>query len=571
MIDTNHILYDLVSKGIKNNHRFICSEKNGKIWLEINSEDFLSKVQSFAVYLHSLGVKKSDKIALHSENRIDWLIADLGITAIGGITIPIYTSQSLDQIDYILNHSETKILIVSDKKMADKYNTIPAFTNITTKISLDNISDSDFLFFDDLILKGKKILQDNPSLFDDLKSQVTPNDIVSISYTSGTTGTPKGVTLSHKNLAHAIQAPLEKTFLSKNLNPQTDTVLSFLPFTHVFEHCAIYGYLTLGIPVYILADVERLQSALEVLKPVHFTTVPRVLEKIYQTLLSKATQKTGCAGFLMRHALQIAQGYQLNNRKSVLYFLYDKIVFHKIRQKLGGNLRGITSGGAAMPADVMRFFYAIGIPVGQGYGLTETSPGLTLYDFNQPKLGAAGKAFEGVTLKIAEDGEILAKGDNIMQGYFKEADKTTEVIDTEGWFHTGDIGHIDLEGFLFITDRKKELFKLSTGKYVAPSPLENLLVTIAGVDNAIVVGENQKFCGALIIPIAGYDKEKLQENLKQGIAQINKSVSPWEAIKQFVISQTPMTIESGELTPTHKKKRKIIMQNRQSDIDSLFV
>ncbi len=571
MINTNHILYDLIYQGIHNNQRFICSERIKHEWHAIESEKFLNKIHAFALALHNLGIQKSDKIAIHSENRIDWLIADIAISAIGAIIVPIYTSQSIEQIDYILNHSEAKILIVSGANMADKYHTLKITESLLAKISFDKIDIKGWQSFQDLIDIGKNIFQQKPNLFKDLKSTISADDILTITYTSGTTGTPKGVMLSHRNLAHAIQAPLQKTFLYKNLNTQTDVVLSFLPFTHVFEHCAIYGYIALGIPVYIMSDVERLSSALEALQPVHFTTVPRLLEKIYQTIITKINQQKGLSGFLARHALKHISEYQFNKQQSWLYYFYDKIVFRKIRKKIGANMRGITSGGAALSPQIMLFFNAIGIPVGQGYGLTETSPGLTLYDFNNLKLDTAGKPFEGVSLKIADDGEILAKGDNIMQGYFKEPEKTAEVIDADGWFHTGDIGYIDDEGFLFITDRKKELFKLSTGKYIAPTPLENKLLTIAGVDQAMIVGENEKFCAALIVPMAGYQREELEKNLKQEIAIINKTVSPWEAIKNFVISSEPMSIESGELTPTLKKKRKIILEKRKKDIDSLYL
>ena len=523
-----------------------------------------------ALALYSLGIKKSDTIILHSENRIDWLIADLAITAIGAITVPIYTSQSFDQVDYILNHCAAKMIIVSDKKTADIYKSLSVNNPLLAKISFEKTDNADYLFFDDLIIAGQKTVLEQPSLFDDLKSLVTPNDLITIAYTSGTTGTPKGVMLSHCNLSHAIQAPQNKTFLYKNLNRNTDTALSFLPFTHVFEHCAIYGYMILGVPVYIISDLERLPFVLETVKPVHFTTVPRLLEKIYQTIITKINTQKGFAGFLARRAINKIPEFKFNQKQSLGYFLYDLLVFKKIRKKMGNNIRGITSGGAALSPQIMQFFNAIGIPLGQGYGLTETSPGLTIYDFNDLKLKTAGKAFDGVELKIADDGEILAKGDNIMQGYFKEPQKTAEVINADGWFHTGDIGHIDKDGFLFITDRKKELFKLSTGKYVAPSPLENKLITIAGVDQAMIIGENEKFCGALIVPIAGYDVTILEKNLKQAIDSINKTVSPWEAIKKFVISTAPMTIESGELTPTHKKKRKIILEKRKTDIESLY-
>jgi long-chain acyl-CoA synthetase len=570
MIDTNFLLYDLVSQGIEKNNRFVCTEKKDKQWHSIESQGFLDKVQAFTLSLHQLGIKKSDKVALHSENRTDWLIADLAITALGGVTVPIYTTQSPEQIDYILTHSEAKGLIVSTQKVADTYQDIQAAKNLRVKIALDIVTQPDFQSYASLLEVGNILLKTKPTLFQHLKSAVSPNDLVTIAYTSGTTGTPKGVMLNHRNLAHAIQVPLRKTFLFENFMPEQDTVLSYLPFTHVFEHCAIYGYLAISVPVYIVGNLDNLQAILAEAKPVHFTTVPRLLEKIYQNIVVKVNAQKGITGFLARQAFKKIPTYKLNRRQSLIYRLYDRVIFKKIRQKLGGNIRGITSGGAALSSDIMMFFNAIGIPVAQGYGLTETSPGLTLYDVKHLKLHTAGKAFEGVDLKIAEDGEIIAKGDNIMQGYFKDPEKTAEVINADGWFHTGDIGHIDADGFLFITDRKKELFKLSTGKYIAPAPIENKLITIEGVDQALIVGENEKFCGALIVPSDGYCHKQLALNIEKALLGINQELSPWETIKKFVISADPMTIESGELTPTMKKKRRIILQNRKQDIDSMY-
>lgn len=568
MVDTHYVLYDLIYQGLCNNSRFVAAEKKQDAWQSIESPEFLAKVQAFAVALYKSGIQKQDKVALHSENSINWLIADLAITSIGAITVPIYTSQSPEHIEYILEHSEAKALIVSCETLVKSYYNSPILYKLLSKISFNPISG--FEAYNDWLKKGYQILDQEPDLFNELKSKVDPDDLVTIAYTSGTTGTPKGVMLSHRNLAHAIQVPLQRTFLYPNLDLLKDTVLSFLPFTHVFEHCAIYGYLALGLPVYIVAQLDDLQSTLAHTKPVHFTSVPRLLEKIYQGIMVKIQAEKGLKGFLARKAIQKISEYQFHQKPSLLYQLYDWLIFKKIRQKLGGNLRGITTGGAALSSDIMHFFNAIGIPVAQGYGLTETSPGVTIYDLDNLKLHTAGKPFEGVELKIADDGEILARGENIMQGYFKAPEKTAEVIDPEGWFHTGDIGYIDPEGFLYITDRKKELFKLSTGKYIAPAPIENKLITIIGVDQAMVVGEDEKFCAALIIPSPDYDIDTVKQNVEQALKEINKSLSSWETVKKFVISPSPMTIESGELTPTMKKKRRIILEKRADDIHSMY-
>lgn len=572
MINTDKILYDVIYQGIKNNQRFICAEKKQDIWHKIESDDFLERVHNFALGLHHYGIQKGDKVAIHGENSCDWLVADIAITSIGAVTVPIYTTQSESQINFILEHSEAKMLIVSHHKLALRnYRCVDAdiLIKIMMKVNDDKLP-SNFNALDQLLDYGKKLRAKSPYLFTDLRGAVSPDDLATIAYTSGTTGAPKGVMLSHRNLAHAIQAPLEKTFLYPKMNLKKDTVLSFLPFTHVFEHCAIYGYLTLGMPVYIVAELETLQTTLEEVKPVHFTTVPRLLEKIYQNIIIKLQDQKGILKFFSQKALKYTKQYHFRRRRFITDLILDKLVFKKIRKKMGGQIRGITSGGAPLSSEIMIFFNVIGIPVAQGYGLTETAPGLTLYDVNNLQLKTAGKAFEGVSLRIAEDGEILAKGDNIMLGYYKAPDKTAEVLSSDGWFHTGDIGHIDEDGFLFITDRKKSLFKLSTGKYIAPAPIESKLMTIQGVEEAMILGEGEKFCAALIVPSEDYPLDILEENIKIHIDKVNKNLSPWETIKKFVISKEPMTVESGELTPTMKKKRAVILQKRHADISKIF-
>ena len=572
MIETNYRLYDLIEKGIEQNNRFICATKTLSGWKHIDKTQFREMIRYIALGLYESGVRKGDKVALHCENSNEWLMIDLAIIALGAITIPLYVTQSSEQLEYILHHSETKFLFVSKLSLTVYYEPFIETLSHIQKILLQPASHTAFENFENFISKGKICDKNNPLLWNELRQLVTPDDVATIAYTSGTTGTPKGVMLSHRNLAHAIQAPLKRCFHYAEMDIRVDTMLSFLPFTHVFEHCAIYGYLLSSLPVYIVPDVEDIKEALLEKKPVHFTTVPRLLERIYKTIHLKVQTEKGLLGYFARLALSKISDYRLNEKQNLLYNILDFLVFRKIRNQFGGNLRGITSGGAALSPHIMLFFNAIGIPVGQGYGLTETSPGLTLYKTDQLILGCAGLPFEDVELKIADDGEILAKGPNIMMGYYKDEIETEATL-KDGWFYTGDIGYINKEGFLFITDRKKELLKLSTGKYIAPAPIENKLVAEDGIEQAVILGDNQKFCSALIVPtenLLRLDDKTLYTQLQKAIDNVNKDLLPWETIKKFVVSRDMMTTQTDELTPTHKKKRRVIAEKRCHEIEKIY-
>lgn len=572
MVNIQRTLFDLVLEGVEKNAHFVCSTKRPVGWQYIYKDDFIKRIRNLALGLYEIGIRKGDKVALHSENSNMWLMFDLAIMSIGAVTVPIYVTQSEEQIEYILNHSEAKVLCVSDDILIERYR---GFLNKIENIKKYVIESSNNVAFEalsSLEKKGEELHAQRPDLLEKLRAEVQPSDLCTIGYTSGTTGMPKGVMLSHSNLAHAVQAPEKRCFFDGKVDYSSDAALSFLPFTHVFEHCVIYAYLSQSLAVYIVPAVDFIKEALQEKSPVHFSSVPRLLEKVYKGIHEKIEAQTGIAGYLARYALSRIPEYELNKTPSLSYRIIDAIVFKKIRKQLGGKLLGITSGGAALSAKVMHFFNAIGIPVGQAYGLTETSPGLTAYLKENLILETAGVALEGVELKIAEDGEILARGPNIMQGYYKAPEKTAEVI-KDGWFHTGDIGYINENGFLFITDRKKELLKLSTGKYIAPAPIENQLVTYSGIEQAVVLGDNKKFCSVLIIPTEDYDeskKEEFSKKIQSALDDVNKGLSPWETVKQFVISPVAMTIESDELTPTMKKKRRIIYQKRAEDIAKLY-
>ena len=565
-------ILELVQHGIDKNSNFICATKTLEGWDFVKKSYFQEKIKQITLSLYDFNIKKGDKIAIHCDNSADWIMLDLAIMVMGAVTVPIYVTQSPEHTHYILNHANVKILFISHPRLmgiyADFIQNIQHIHIVTLYSDENNITQS----LDDFCQKGKILLKNNPDLFNLLKNAVTPDDTATISYTSGTTGTPKGVVLTHKNLIHSVLAPTQKCFFSDNFNPKQDVVLSFLPLTHIFEHCVIYGYIYLSLPVYIISDATLIKQALEQVKPIHFTTVPRLLEKIYKSVHENITSQTGFSGKMARYAVSLIPTYRLNKKQNLWYWFIDKIVFRKIRASFGGKLQGITSGGAALSKDIMSFFNAIGIPTAQGYGLTETTAAITLYDKNNLLLGCAGKPLDNIDMRINHDGEILVSGHHIMQEYYNDPDNTKTVL-KNGWFHTGDIGYMDKNGFLFITDRKKELIKLSTGKYIAPAPIEDSLIKYPAIEQALIIGDGEKFCTALIIITPEYYKYSQTDMVKiiqNYVDDVNKSLPSWEKIKRFHISHDPMTIENNELTPTFKKKRRIILANRADILVKLY-
>lgn len=565
-------LYHFVKQGIENNKNFVASHKSSGNWIYFYKEEFLGSVRSIALWLHSQGFQKGDKIAIHCENSAYWVMIDLAILSIGCVSVPIYTTQPSEQIKYILDHSESKALFVSSPNLSNFYEEVLQKKKDLKIISIFQDMKNIFTYLQDIMRQGAALHHQQPDLFHDLTYLVQSEDLISLTYTSGTTGTPKGVMLTHGNMLHSVSTPMKRCFIHGEFNSQYDVALSFLPFTHIFEHCVIYGYLSLSLPTYILNNVEMLKQVLEDVQPVHFTTVPRVLEKVYKAIYEKVKASRGVSGYLAKKGLEIIENYQLGRKRSLMHKIIDKLVFSKIRQSLGGKLMGVTVGGAALSPKIMHFFNAIGIPTASGYGLSETSPGVTFYLRENLVLGSVGTPLEGVEIKIAEDGEILVKGPNVMLGYYKNQKATKEVLKRK-WLHTGDIGHLDEKGFLFITDRKKELLKLSTGKYVAPAPIEDKLITYPAIEQAVLLGNEEKFCSALLVISETYKEnaaEDLKELIQNAINDVNRDLAEWEKVKKFNYCFEPMSIETGELTPTMKKKRKIILEKRAGKIQEIY-
>lgn len=566
-------------------------KRNGE-WKETSVDEFRQKVRSLALGLYSLGVRKGDRVSIHSENSTEWLICDQAVLSIGAVNVAVYTTQPADQITYILENSESKVHIVSNDDLFEETKPlIKEIKTVTSIISIQPTKHKKLLSFEGVIEQGEALDREKPELFDKLRNAIEPEDLANINYTSGTTGVPKGVMLTHMNLASntiasAMRMPFDTTKVDQ------PKVLSYLPLAHMLERIASYLYIHEGASVYYVEDVNEFKSDLVTIKPIYFATVPRLLEKIMTGLKVRGQELTGLKKNIYYWAIHFAENYDPENPPSGLdairWKFADKMVYSKIREGMGGNLIGTTVGGAALAPNVMQFFNGIGFKVGMGYGLTETSPVMTSSLPDQIRIGSAGMPLVDVEIRIAEDGEIQTTGPNVMKGYYKLPDKTAEVMTDDGWFCTGDIGHIDDEGWLFITDRKKSMFKLSTGKYVAPQPIENALMNSGFIDQALVIGSEQKFCAAIIVPDwtnvkKRFDQKELSYNedelisdervvtkIQREVDKVNRKLPHWEKVKKFILIKDPFTIDKGELTPKMSIRRSVVKKNYKEEISGLY-
>ncbi|MFN5710629.1 MAG: AMP-dependent synthetase/ligase, partial [Bacteroidota bacterium] len=535
----------------------------------------------------NIGINKDDKIAIISNNRPEWNFADYASQQCGAISVPVYPTISLHDLIFILNDAQVKLVFVSSadlyQKVAEAAKQAPSVKFIYSFNQIESVA-----HWTELYENGKK--SPAKEKIETIKSQIDGNDLLTILYTSGTTGTPKGVMLSHNNL-------LSNSFASQYLCPfqKEWKTLSFLPLNHVYERMLNTLYIYLGLGIYYAESLETIGDNLKEVKPQVFATVPRLLEKVYDKIVAKGHEQTGIKKTLFFWALDLGLKYELNGANGWWYEMQlaiaNKLVFSKWREALGGNVTAAVSGGAALQPRLARVFNAAKIVVLEGYGLTETSPVVAVNSFkpNGIMFGTVGEVIDGVTVKIAEDGEILVKGPNVMLGYYNRPDATSEVIDTEGWFHTGDIGKFIDNRYLKITDRKKEIFKTSGGKYIAPIMIENKLKESPYIEQALVVGENQKFAAALIVPafaaIKDYcSKQQIAYNthddlinnkaindlINAAVEEANQTLAPYETIKKVILMNREWTIENGEMTPKLSLKRKVIIEANKTQIDKMF-
>lgn len=558
-------------------------------WEATSSREFVERANMVSRGLLNLGVKPGDRIALISNtNRTEWNIMDIAILQIGAINVPIYPTISEEDYKYIFNHAEVKYCFLSDEELFAKANAVkPQVKSLIGIYSFEVVSGCD-LWEDVLTLGSDPDLQKQ---VDKLKDKVKPSDLATIIYTSGTTGVPKGVMLSHSNIVSNVLDSIPRLPIVHGQS----TVLSFLPVCHVFERMLHYLYIYSGITIHYAESIEKIADNVKEVKPNFMSVVPRLLEKIYDSIIAKGAQLTGIKKRLFFWAVEVGLKYEPYGRNGWWYekqlALANKLIFSKWREALGGNLTTMVSGSAALQPRLTRIFAAAGMYVMEGYGLTETSPvvSVNMFENNLFKIGTVGKAIDNVEIKIADDGEILVKGPNVMQGYYKDPEKTAEVM-TGDYFHTGDKGEIDKEGFLRITGRKKEIFKTSGGKYIAPTLLENQMKQSRFIEQILVIGEGQKMPAAIVQPNFDFVREwarrhdvklgatieeiavnkEVHDRIMEEIEEGNNHFGKWETIKKIEIAPEIWTVDNDLLTPTFKPKREVILKRYKHLYDRIY-
>ncbi|MCB6097932.1 AMP-dependent synthetase/ligase [Flavobacterium psychrophilum] len=559
------------------------------VWVKTSTQEYINKANTISRALLRLGIQKNDKIALIStNNRTEWNIMDIGILQTGAQNVPIYPTISEDDYQYILNHCEAKYCFISDAEVLRKINMIK--NNVPTLKEIFSFNDIEGCKnWNELLTLGSD--KSNQNEVEERKKAVLTTDLATIIYTSGTTGKPKGVMLSHQNIvSNALDSSNRIPF-----EEGTSKGLSFLPICHIFERMILYLYQYYGVAIYFGESIEKISDNIKEVKPTVMTVVPRLLEKVYDKIYTKGSELTGIKKNLFFWAIDLGLRYEPYGANGFWYEIQLKIarklIFSKWKEGLGGNLDLMVSGSAALQPRLTRIFAAAGIPVMEGYGLTETSPVISVNDMRNKgfKIGTVGKVIDKLDVKIGLDGEILCKGTNVMMGYYKDEAQTKEVI-KEGYFHTGDIGEFDNEGFLKITDRKKEMFKTSGGKYIAPQLLENTMKQSRFIEQIMVIGDGQKMPAAFIQPNFDFVKEwgvlhqvtlgntneeiianpKVIERIQQEVNSLNEKFGNWEKIKRFELTPDLWTITDGHLTPTLKLKRKIILEKYQKLYEKIY-
>lgn len=561
--------------------------KVDKEWKTYSTEDVRKNVDYTSYGFLALGLKEGDKIATITGNRPEWNFADMGMAQAAMIHVPVYPTITAEEYAYIFEHAEVKAVVVGNKLLYAKIKEVAAKLKIKNIISFEKIDD--IMSFDELLELGKN----NEEKFRDklvkIKTSVKPEDLVTIIYTSGTTGNSKGVMLSHSNLViNALETSTAHEF------GYGYRALSFLPLCHVYERMVNYHFQYKGLSIYYVENMGAITESIREVKPHIFNTVPRLLEKIYDTIIGKGKNLPWLKKQIFFWAVNLGLKYELDGRSKFYDFklgIARKLIFSKWKEALGNEVRVMVSGGAALQSRLEKIFWAAGMPVLQGYGLTETSPVIAVNPFRlgEIKFGTVGPVIRDVEVKIADDGEILCKGPNVMMGYYKAPELTAEAIDSEGWFHTGDIGIFEDGIFLRITDRKKEMFKLSAGKYIAPQPIENRLKESFFIEQAMVIGENQKVAAAIISPNFTFlhdwcsiHKVQFRDNAElvrlpevierygREIKEINKTLAEHEQIKKFRLVTEEWSPVTGELSPTLKLKRNVITSKYKDLIEEIY-
>jgi long-chain acyl-CoA synthetase len=582
--------FDLLEfgKSVYGNKPVLACKQNEK-WIEYTIDQYIDYANNLSYAFLSLGLKKGEKVASITNNRPEWNFLDMGLSQAGLVHVPIYPTIGNEEYEHILRHSESRLVFVSDKHLYDRIKPIadqmPEIINVFTFNEVDNAP-----HWIELYEKGKQVSAQMASVLTGIKESIQPEENVSIIYTSGTTGVSKGVMLSHKNFLSNVSASIEFYPLVAG-----DKALSFLPLSHVLERMVGYFYQTKGVSIYYAENMGTIGENMKEVKPQVFIAVPRVLEKVFDKIIAKGKDLKGIKKQLFFWAVNLGFKYKEDGNGwfyNIQLAIARKLIFSKWQAALGGQLKFAISGGAALQARIARVFWAAGIPVFEGYGLTETSPVISANHPQYPgnvMFGSVGTVIHNIEVKLADDGEILMRGPSLMMGYYKSPEQTAEAIDAEGWFHTGDIGRFEKDKFLLITDRKKEIFKMSNGKYIAPQAIENKLKESFFIEQAMVVGENEKFVSAIISPNFSFlhdwcarHKIHYENNIElitipevlarfqREIKSINSQQGTHEHIKRFRLVPDQWDSKTGELSPTLKLRRKIIYDKYQAILESIY-
>ena len=564
----------------------LCRKEEGK-WKKYSTQDVIDIVDALSRGFLQLGLQKDDKVAIISENRPEWNFIDLGLQQLGVVSVPMYPTITEKDYRYIFEDSELKYVFVSNAELLQKVkNASEGLSFIQGIYSFDQLKDADHWTDVENLGRQNATIDLHP-----YKAKVLPEDMVTLIYTSGTTGNPKGVMLTHRNILSNAQAVSAIVPDATNLK----RTLSFLPLCHIFERTSVYFYLLRGVSVYYAESLDKISDNLKEVQPNMFATVPRLLEKIYDKIVAKGMELTGVKRGLFFWALNLGLRYEPQQNQGFWYNfqlnLANKLIFSKWREALGGQVQLVVSGGAALQPRLSTIFWSARIPVLEAYGLTETSPGIAFnrLDKENMRIGTVGPALQHIDIKIADDGEVLAKGPNIMKGYYKQPELTKEVLDDDGWFHTGDIGEMVEGRFLKITDRKKEMFKTSGGKYVAPQLLENKFKESILIEQIMVVGDGKRFPSALIVPNFESLKEwcahkginystndemiqkpEVIEKYERETEKYNQSFAQWEKVKKITLLPREWSVDKGEMTAKLSLRRKIILDHFKAEVDKMY-
>ena len=589
-------LVDVFTRAVRENNRpdTLNYKRDGR-WISVSSDEMLARAKNIAAGLHAIGVRRGDRIALLSESRVEWTLTDAGCIFGGVIDVPIYPTLTPPQVRYILKDCGASALFIEGREKFDELKEIldecPQIKQIVY-FDPEGLTEVEGLSLAELERLGVEFRQQNAGALEQLAHEIAPDDLATIIYTSGTTGEPKGVMLTHSNIVtNLIDSSGHLSFGGH------DVALSVLPLSHIFERQAMYMYLHRGMSVYFAESLQTIGPNLREVRPTILVGVPRIFEKIYDKIQERAAEAGKFAAMMLAWAVSVAREYakyKLAHRAvpsflKLKHAIASKLVFSKWHAAFGGRIRLLVSGGAALPEDLGYIYYGAGIPIIQGYGLTETSPVITTSHLESLRLGTVGKVIPHVDIRIAADGEIEVRGPNVMRGYYNKPEETRAVFTDDGWFKTGDVGTLDADGFLRITDRKKELFKTSGGKYISPQPIEQAIKGSRFVNQVVLIGAERKFPAALIVPnweqLESYCKLKgievksrrelcehprIIDLIERQIERLTPNLARYEKIKKIALLENEFTIEGGELTPTLKVKRRVIDQKYRAVIDKLY-